>query len=255
MAFDLNKNDGSVPVSSGKNPVTSKFDLSKSVVVGEAVTEHTPKSKTWLIGLVGILVVGAGIWYYSSHSKTANPDGTALTEVVTSDSGAKVTDISNAKIKGAAVSTDTADKTASVKPANTGTPTAKNAVATPLKTVTVINDVAKASLNNKIPVTFNRGASSFKSVNQSLVKQIVSYLNKNPAVSIHVNGYASSDGSLEINQTISQARADVFKKYLMAEAVADNRIIAVRKGIEDPIASNDTNAGRKKNRRVEVTLP
>jgi outer membrane protein OmpA-like peptidoglycan-associated protein len=70
-----------------------------------------------------------------------------------------------------------------------------------------------------------------------------------------VNGYASSDGTLAINQIVSQARADAFKEYLVSRSVAANRIIAEGKGIENPVASNETNSGRKKNRRVEITIP
>ncbi|WP_158797871.1 OmpA family protein [Pedobacter sp. L105] len=255
MAFDLNKNDGSVPDSTSKIPTKSKFDLSKGDVTNAMVSGQSTKSKMWIVGLVGILVVGGGIWYYSSLPKTENTGEGALSATTTVDSSTKIADSSNKNIEAKAVPADTAVKTASVKPIVTETPVAKNTAVTPVKTVSDIPDVFRTGLNHKIPVTFNQGASSFKKVDQSLVRRIISYLTENPAASIHINGYASSDGSLEINQTISQARADAFKKYLVTKAIAESRVVATGKGIEDPIASNETNAGRKKNRRVEITLP
>lgn len=225
MAFDLNKNDGSKD-SSGK--ASSKFDLSKGEAAGVAVTPDSPKSKTWVIGLVGILLVGGGIWYYSSKPAADQ----ARAEVVAADSS---------KQSGVKVADTTAAVVSTVKPV------AESTVSAPAAAV--------AALNNKVPATFGQGSSSFTKVDQSLIKRIVSYLAENPGASINVNGYASSDGSVAINQTVSQARADAFKQYLVSKNVAEDRIVATGRGIENPIASNHSNAGRKKNRRVEITLP
>jgi outer membrane protein OmpA-like peptidoglycan-associated protein len=225
MAFDLNKNDGSKD-SSGKAP--SKFDLSKGEAAGAPLTPAASKSKAGLIGLVGILLVGGGIWYYSSRPAADK----VPTEVAVADSSGR------SAVKAA-------DTTAAV--VSTVKPVAESTVAAPAAAV--------AALNNKVPATFGQGSSSFTKIDQLLIKRIVSYLAQNPGASINVNGYASSDGSVAINQTVSQARADAFKQYLVSKNVAEDRIVATGKGIENPIASNNNNAGRKKNRRVEITLP
>lgn len=269
MAFDLNKNDGSANDSSGKTPGSSKFDLSKNETEEVVVTPGSSKSKTWIIGLVGLLIVGGGIWYYSSSSKPADTANSASAEVKASSERtvASVTE-TQAKVKAGVEGADTAAAViagADTETKSSGQTTAAVAkpvvVEKPTKSAPVIaekavsNDKIIAALNNKIPATFAQGSSSFKRVDQSLIKRVISYLAKNPDASINVNGYASSDGSLEINQTISQARADAFKKYLVSKNVAESRVVASGKGIENPIASNDTNAGRKKNRRVEIVLP
>ena len=101
---------------------------------------------------------------------------------------------------------------------------------------------------------FAQGSAVFSTIDQSLVKRVLSYLTKNPDASVQVNGYASSDGSLAINHVISQSRADAFKQLLVSKHIAESRINASGKGIEDPVASNATSAGRKKNRRIEITL-
>ncbi|MFD0749201.1 OmpA family protein [Mucilaginibacter calamicampi] len=69
---------------------------------------------------------------------------------------------------------------------------------------------------------------------------------------IYVQGYASSEGPYSVNQNISQARADAYKSFLVKNGIPADSIIAVGKGIASPIAANDSEAGRAKNRRVEV---
>lgn len=250
MAFDLNKNDGPAQDPSKKTPASSKFNLSKEKTEEVVVTESSSKSKTWIIGLIGVLIVGGGIWYYSCKTKVTDSVAGASTQVIPSDPAVAVVPLSKVKTESAVADTTVHAPATSSRP----DPVAEQASAVSVKASTVTT-VDAAILNHKIPATFGIGSSSFAQVDQSLIKRIMSYLAKNPDASINVDGYASSDGSLEINQTISQARADAFKKYLVSKNIAGSRVIASGKGIENPIASNQSNTGRKKNRRVEITLP
>jgi outer membrane protein OmpA-like peptidoglycan-associated protein len=231
MAFDLNKNDGSK-----KEP--SKFDLSKREIENPA-----PRSRTWLIGLFGILIVGGGIWYYSSNKVAKEP-----TQNVSSDTAAMATAITPAKEK--VDNTDTT--TAPIKALGTEEKSSKKD--SPHDASAKLETAALKALNHTVPVTFAQGSSSFANTNKTLIKRIVAYLIKNPTASIHIDGYASSDGPIALNQQISQARADAFKNHLTALNIEANRISTTGKGIENPIASNNTNTGRKKNRRIEITL-
>lgn len=106
----------------------------------------------------------------------------------------------------------------------------------------------------QIPVSFARGATTFRTLDESIVREIVKHLASSNTAKLEVLGYASSEGSSEVNQSISQARADAFKRYLISKRVVGDRILAIGKGIENPIASNETELGRKRNRRVEVKL-
>jgi len=233
MAFDLNKNDGSDKTPSDKIPASSKFDLSKGAAEG-ATEKKSPKSTLWIIGLVGVLIVGGGIWYYSGSGITAVPVASPKEQ--------------------AGAATDT---TVAKAPASQGTeanPVTEKAAVVSTQVPDEKGNVAATSLNNKIPATFGQGSSSFNRLDRSLVKRIVSYLAENPNASVNIDGYASSDGSLAINQTISQARADAFKKYLVSKGITESRIVASGRGIENPVTSNDTGTGRKKNRRVEITI-
>ncbi|MCX2449995.1 OmpA family protein [Pedobacter sp. PLR] len=232
MAFDLNKNGGSVKDSSDKNPASAKFDLTKEKSI--VSTDDASKSKKWFIGLLGLLLVGAGIWYYTADGAIEKSEKIAVTEVN---------------------STDTTPVTPARVPAVEASAVVENSPQAAVPGSSVVEHQVAEKLNNKTAATFRQGSASFNKLDQALIKTLLNYLAENPGASIQVNGYASSDGSLEINQRVSQARADAFKNYLMSNNIAESKVLAQGKGIENPIASNSTNAGRKKNRRVEITLP
>jgi outer membrane protein OmpA-like peptidoglycan-associated protein len=236
MAFDLNKNGGSKI-----NP--SKFDLSKGETENPA-----SKSKNWIIPLLGVLVIGGGIWYYSSLTKTSVPQKNESTKAPSSHSTATPVIQTEAK-----PSINDTDKMVT-QPLVTKMPDKKVNPNFSETDAQIAGSKETERFNRTVPVTFAQGASSFASTNKLLVKRIISYLNENPTVSIYIDGYASSDGPLAVNQSISQARADAFKHYLISLHVNESRIIATGKGIQNPIAPNNSNAGRKKNRRVEIRL-
>ena len=69
-----------------------------------------------------------------------------------------------------------------------------------------------------------------------------------------IYGYASSEGDLSLNLKLAAERAESFKQYLISRGIAEGMITAVGKGIENPVATNDTESGRAQNRRVEVHI-
>lgn len=103
-----------------------------------------------------------------------------------------------------------------------------------------------------IPARFDALSSSINAPDDAVVAKILAYLSEHPATKVTVNGYASSDGDLAMNIELSAKRAEAFKAYLVGKGVPAERILAVGKGIENPIASNETQPGRAQNRRVEV---
>lgn len=72
--------------------------------------------------------------------------------------------------------------------------------------------------------------------------------------SIVVEGHTDSQGSDQNNLTLSQARADSVRQYLISRGVKTDRIRALGKGESQPLASNDTPEGRANNRRVEIII-
>ena len=69
-----------------------------------------------------------------------------------------------------------------------------------------------------------------------------------------VSGYTDSTGSAQHNQVLSEQRAQSVANYLAAQGVANNRLFSQGYGERNPVASNNTAAGRSANRRVEITL-
>jgi outer membrane protein OmpA-like peptidoglycan-associated protein len=75
-----------------------------------------------------------------------------------------------------------------------------------------------------------------------------------PGLKLSVEGYTDSIGSDEVNQTLSQKRADTVRDYLVQQGVDASSITATGFGKSNPVASNDTDQGRQQNRRVEIII-
>jgi outer membrane protein OmpA-like peptidoglycan-associated protein len=79
-------------------------------------------------------------------------------------------------------------------------------------------------------------------------------MNQYPNTLIRVEGHTDSRGSNEYNMDLSHRRANAVKNLLVQRGIAGSRIEAVAFGETMPVASNDTEAGRQKNRRVEIKI-
>lgn len=73
-------------------------------------------------------------------------------------------------------------------------------------------------------------------------------------VDVVVAGHTDSDGRASTNQALSERRANAVKAILIEKGIDAKRIKTVFKGENEPIATNDTEEGKAKNRRVEITL-
>jgi outer membrane protein OmpA-like peptidoglycan-associated protein len=71
---------------------------------------------------------------------------------------------------------------------------------------------------------------------------------------IQVAGHTDSIGTKAYNMKLSTERADSVKSYLVGRGVPASRLVTIGAGPDYPIASNDTDAGRAENRRVEITI-
>jgi outer membrane protein OmpA-like peptidoglycan-associated protein len=111
-----------------------------------------------------------------------------------------------------------------------------------------------------IKITFNSGIlfdvdkSSLKDRSRSELAELSVILNKYNDTNILLVGHTDSTGSAEYNLDLSRRRAQSVANYLTTQQVASARIATDGYGKAQPIASNDTAAGRAQNRRVEVAI-
>ena len=88
-----------------------------------------------------------------------------------------------------------------------------------------------------------------------LLDDVAAVLVAHPEIKrLRVEGHTDSTGRLRWNMVLSGRRAESVKRYLIKKGVATDRLIAVGRGPNEPIASNDTRTGRAANRRVEFNI-
>lgn len=106
--------------------------------------------------------------------------------------------------------------------------------------------------DNNLLFDFDSAAlrSSARAELNSLADNLLEY----PNTDLVIVGHTDSVGSDDYNMELSQRRADAARSHLLAQGVSSDRITTVGKGEREPIASNDTDADRQQNRRVEVAI-
>jgi OOP family OmpA-OmpF porin len=83
---------------------------------------------------------------------------------------------------------------------------------------------------------------------------VLLYLTDNFKVKVEISGHTSCIGGTNHNLRLSSKRSEAVKKFLSLNGIADDRIETVGFGAQFPIASNETEAGQKENRRVEFKI-
>jgi len=100
-------------------------------------------------------------------------------------------------------------------------------------------------------ITFITGKSTLTENAKSILNTVYESLRDNPEVRLEIRGYTDSIGSAAANLNLSQRRAEAVRDYLVEKGIAFARLKAIGYGEADPIASNTTQEGRAKNRRIE----
>lgn len=86
------------------------------------------------------------------------------------------------------------------------------------------------------------------------VQKLADYLKEGPQRKVLVEGYTDSTGNPKLNQALSEQRADAVRTALLEMGISNDRISTHGYGEAYPVASNNNNAGRQLNRRVEIIL-
>lgn len=120
--------------------------------------------------------------------------------------------------------------------------------------VSVTRDGNNIILNMPGNVTFQSASSQLNPAFHDVLNSVALVLKEYEKTMIEVAGHTDSVGNAAYNQGLSRQRAHSVASYLISQGINQQRILTVGYGESRPIASNDTAAGRSKNRRVELTL-
>jgi outer membrane protein OmpA-like peptidoglycan-associated protein len=103
-------------------------------------------------------------------------------------------------------------------------------------------------------IAFAPGQAGLRPEAKASLGQLVAFVNRESGKPIRIEGHTDSRGRPEANRVLSQRRADAVRNALVAAGVAANRITSIGLGEDQPVASNDSDEGRARNRRVDVIL-
>lgn len=119
-----------------------------------------------------------------------------------------------------------------------------------------VTQTADNQLKLNIPsdISFDTGRANIKPNLRPILDQFANGLQNQPNTEVRIVGHTDSTGSDAINQPLSLDRADSARDYLSARGVDMRRIIVAGRGSREPVADNSSEAGRARNRRVEIYL-
>jgi outer membrane protein OmpA-like peptidoglycan-associated protein len=115
------------------------------------------------------------------------------------------------------------------------------------------NDINRTGHASVYGIYFDTGKADIKPESDATMKEIAKLLQGDPALKLYVVGHTDNQGGLDMNMDLSRKRADAVLAALSTKyAVPAGRLRAYGCGPYSPVASNDNEDGRAKNRRVEL---
>ena len=119
-----------------------------------------------------------------------------------------------------------------------------------------VTQTADNQLKLNIPsdISFDTGRADIKPNLQPILDQFAQGLNSQPNTEIRIVGHTDSTGSDAVNNPLSVNRAASARDYLASRGVDSRRIQIDGRGSHEAIGDNNTEAGRAKNRRIEIFL-
>jgi outer membrane protein OmpA-like peptidoglycan-associated protein len=120
--------------------------------------------------------------------------------------------------------------------------------------VSVVRDGDNINLVMPGNITFDSGQSDIKSTFLPVLDSVILVVEEFDKTLIVIAGHTDSSGSEELNQNLSERRAQSVANYFSAAKVMKERLESVGFGESNPVAPNSTAQGKELNRRVEITL-
>ncbi len=115
-------------------------------------------------------------------------------------------------------------------------------------------DSARGLIVNMSDVLFDFGKFTLRPETREKLAKISGIVLAHPGLRLDVEGHTDAIGSEEFNQKLSDNRASTVREYLVAQGINSDSVTSRGLGKTQPIAPNDTNANRQKNRRVEMVV-
>ena len=103
-------------------------------------------------------------------------------------------------------------------------------------------------------ITFDVGKATIRRISEATLRAAADVLRKYPSIRIQITGHTSSEGDEGFNQKLSEDRAASVRQWLLDHDIVASRIVSRGIGSSEPVADNRTEAGRRKNRRIEFTI-
>jgi OOP family OmpA-OmpF porin len=101
-------------------------------------------------------------------------------------------------------------------------------------------------------ILFDFDKASLKPDSEKVLVEMVKLMKSSPDLKIEIQGHTDNVGGKEYNLKLSKARAQTVKQFLLLYGIEEGRLTTAGFGFDKPVASNDTEEGRAKNRRVEL---
>jgi outer membrane protein OmpA-like peptidoglycan-associated protein len=123
-----------------------------------------------------------------------------------------------------------------------------------LNSILQTRDSARGLIVNMSDVLFDTGSYTLKTGAREKLAKISGIVLAHPGLNLQIEGHTDSVGSDEMNQQLSERRADSVRDFLAEQGVPGSAISARGFGKTQPVAGNDTAEGRQRNRRVELVV-
>ncbi len=103
-------------------------------------------------------------------------------------------------------------------------------------------------------ILFDQGKAALRNESKTELDKIATFLKTYPTAEIELAGHTSSEGDRAQNRSLSYQRVKACKDYIIAKGIDESRIVSVGYGPDRPVAPNDTEANRARNRRAEMRV-
>ena len=118
-----------------------------------------------------------------------------------------------------------------------------------------IPDCGECVVTITLNVEFDSDKAAIKDIYKNEIKKVADFMKKYPNTTAVIEGHTDSTATAEHNQKLSEARANSVRQYLISNfGIKASRLAAVGYGLTKPIASNNTEDGKQKNRRVQAII-